>query len=350
MSSKYGRARRDFLHPPTPTPTPARPTGSSTGSTPVETLSGRDPVGGRRNSPGAIRQNACPESRRCPAPTGTGRTYPAAPRRKSKTGHSLSTTSACRPTGKKSPGTARPRSAPCSNRTQRRSCGAPAAPPERRNKSPREPRCRARPMDSPVRRKNRETAASPDRAADFWAPPDAPGAKRLHYFSMPAWKASASGWVQPSDLERHRGTPRHGIAMVDNSFVPAEPPPTAALRECSRAPEPWPLPARCLKGSLPEQTGAPRDAGFYRSGRIASRLLRSSSGSIYTAWQSFSRASLTRLLPVCYGARLSLPVNVSILSSIFGFICHELYIVRVALPFILVFNLGGQVFRPARSE
>src|SRR5580658_4535976 len=198
------------------------------------------------------------------------------------------------------------------------------------------------------------TAANPDRAADFSAPPDGLCAK--DFPSAPAAASeSASESVLLSGPQRHRGTPRHEITMVDNLdlFAVKERPTTAAPREGSRAPER--SPPRSSDSSFPARTGATPDADACRSGRSASRLLRSSSGSTCTAWQPFSRASLTHPSTLCYGAPLGLPsersgqlVNsVLNLSTIFGAICHELYRGRIVFWFILVYNLEGQIFTPA---
>jgi LPS-assembly protein len=151
--------------------------------------------------------------------------------------------------------------------------------------------------------------------------------------------------------------PRHEITMLDNWFalnlfeVQARQP-TADRPECFRAPEPL---QHQSSNSYPDLTGATPGADACRSGRNVARLLRSSSGSTYTAWQSSFYPNLTRPLPLCYGAPLSLPLarsgrtfNYALnLSTIFGSICHELYAFRAAVWFILVFNLQGQIFTPA---
>src|SRR5487761_2784036 len=96
--------------------------------------------------------------------------------------------------------------------------------------------------------------------------------------------------------------------MPDNSLVPEPPPAAGGRREDFQAPARSPTSGDgLLEDKSPARDGLTTYIIADRSGRNAVRLPRSSSGSTYTAWQSFSQTNLTRLLPLCYGARLSLP-------------------------------------------
>jgi LPS-assembly protein len=114
----------------------------------------------------------------------------------------------------------------------------------------------------------------------------------------------------------------------------------------------------CPDGRLPDATRPDGDGA--RSGRNASRLLRSTLGNIGTAF--VRRSSLTRATALCYGSRLSLSASpnfgpgpqpykgpstyASILSTIFTRLCHELSLGVVALLLFPSLNLSAQIFRP----